>query len=44
MSEMSALGVSDVKDVVYCEWSEEEGFYYRTMDDCIQEKREGYIN
>ncbi|WP_312652283.1 YetF domain-containing protein [Proteiniclasticum sp.] len=42
--EMKTFGVEDLTKVVYCEWSKEEGFYYKMIDDCINEVREGYIN
>ncbi len=43
-TEMSNLGISDISKVMYCEWSEEEGFYYKTYEDCIDTKRKGNIS
>lgn len=43
-NEMSGLGVSDLRTVVYCEWSETDGFYYITEDDCIYTIRKGHLN
>ncbi|WP_353106574.1 DUF421 domain-containing protein [Acetoanaerobium noterae] len=43
-NEMNILGINDITTVVYCEWSDTNGFYYKTYNDCINQKKKGNIN
>ena len=34
-NELNALGCSDFTNIIYCEWSEQEGFYIKTKSDLV---------
>lgn len=36
-SELKRLGINNLSDIVYCEWSQDKGFYYKTQSDVIDE-------
>lgn len=42
--ELQKLGVPDIKAVIYCEWSDGEGFYCKTENDAIRTKKSGHAN
>lgn len=44
VSEMLELGCSDISKIIYCQWSDKEGFFYKTSDDVLVVKRNGYTN
>lgn len=44
LEEIKKLGIEDISNILYCEWSNKEGFYYKTKAEIITEKRHGYPN
>ena len=38
VKELKRIGITDLSDVIYCEWSQEEGFYIKTKTDVITKK------
>lgn len=42
--EMDRLGIYDISNIIYCEWSQRKGFYYKTKDDVLVIKKNGHAN
>ncbi|NLC32206.1 MAG: DUF421 domain-containing protein [Clostridiales bacterium] len=42
--ELKKLGIDDISTVIYCEWSQLDGFYYKTEKDAIRLKKGGHAN
>lgn len=43
-NEMNQLGLEDISNIIYCEWSEKEGFYYKDKTNVLANNKEGHIN
>ena len=44
LDEMLKLGIKDVSEISYCEWSEKAGFYYKSKEDLINKEINGFTN
>ena len=42
--ELKNLGVYDISEILYCEWSESGGFYFKLKSDFTRQKEEEFVN
>lgn len=42
--ELKNLGVYDISEILYCEWSESNGFYYKVKPDFTRQKEQEFVN
>ena len=42
--QLKEIGVQHISDLLYCEWTKESGFYYKSKSDTVDKNHKGYPN
>ncbi len=43
-NEMLKLGITDMSEILYCEWSDNEEFYYKSASDIVSNEKKEFTN